>query len=152
MNSGLHSPRPDSRWLKVGLCCLLLPTLLAPCACRPEHCNTPFGPGGTIDVTMPDFAALAGVGGSMSIGGIGSLGVHVTRTTYSDFVAFELACPADHQVRLEADPDWGGVILRCPACSSQFNALDGTPFNGSATPCPLYQYSTAFDGRILTIY
>lgn len=101
---------------------------------------------------MPDFSPLSHVGGAMSVGGIGYQGVHVTRTSYSDFVAFELACPADHEAWLEADPDWGGSILRCPVCSSQFNALDGTPLNGSATPCPLYEYATAFDGRMLSIY
>ena len=121
-------------------------------SCNPDRCNTPFGEGGTIDITMPDFAPLAHVGGSMSVGGIGYQGVHITRTSYSDFVAFELACPADHEARLEADPDWGGSILRCPVCSSQFNALDGTPLSGSATPCPLYEYSTSFDGRMLSVY
>ena len=122
------------------------------CACHTDHCDTPFGLGGSIDVTMPDFAPLSNVGGSMSVGGIGNKGVHVTRISYSDFVAFDLVCPNDHNVRLEADADWGGSILTCPVCSSRFNALDGTPFNGASTPCPLYQYSTSFDGRILSIY
>ena len=132
----------------------LLPiaVLLLFVACNPERCNTPFGAGGTIDLTMPDFAPLAHVGGSMSVGGIGYQGVHITRTSYSDFVAFELACPNDHEARLESDPDWGGSILVCPVCSSKFNALDGTPLNGSSTPCPLYEYSTHFDGRTLEIY
>lgn len=121
-------------------------------ACTPDRCSVPFGEGGTFDVTMPDFSPLSHVGGTMAIGGIGLMGVQVTRTSYSDFVAFELTCPADHEVRLEVDPAWGGSILQCPVCGSRFNALDGTPFNGAATSCPLYQYSTAFDGRMLTIY
>lgn len=137
--------RHAGRW-----CALLLAVCLA--ACGSDRCPTPYGEGGTIDITMPDFAPLAHVGGSMSIGGIGALGVHVTRTAYSEFVAFELACPADHTVRLEADAEWGGVLLKCPVCMSQFNALDGTPLDGAATPCPLFQYSTSFDGRLLSIY
>ena len=128
-------------------------TLLAAltlCACGGDRCDTPFGEGGTIDVNL--YPQLSAVGGSVSVGGIGRHGVHITRTTYSDFVAFELTCPNDHDVRLVADADWGGSILDCPTCSSRFNALDGTPLTGSATPCPLYQYNTAFDGRMLSIY
>lgn len=128
--------------------CLLL--LIS--ACNPDRCKTPFGEGGTIDVTMPDYSPLSHVGGAMSIGGIGRKGVHVTRTSYSEFVAFEMTCPNDHDVRLQADAEWGNSILTCPTCGSRFNALDGMPFDGSATPCPLYQYSTAFDGRVLSIY
>lgn len=122
------------------------------CACHTDRCDTPFGLGGSIDVTMPDFAPLSNVGGSMSVGGMGNKGVHITRISYSEFVAFDLVCPNDHDVRLEADADWGGSILTCPVCSSRYNALDGTPFNGAASPCPLYQYGTSFDGRILSIY
>ncbi len=121
-------------------------------ACNPDRCDTPFGQGGTIDITMPDFAPLSHVGGSMSVGGMGKMGVRITRTSYSDFVAFELACPTDHDACLEVDPEWGGSILRCPVCSSQFNALDGTPFSGAVSPCPLYQYNTVFDGQMLSVY
>ena len=121
-------------------------------SCHPDRCDTPFGLGGTIDVTMPNFAPLMNVGGSMSVGGIGNKGVHITRISYSEFVAFDLVCPNDHDVRLEADADWGGSMLTCPVCSSRFNALDGTPLDGAATPCPLYQYGTSFDGRMLSIF
>jgi len=152
MPNEMRYAAPSGRRSVVGLLCVLCLSLLSFAGCGPDRCRTPFGEGGTVDVTMPDFAPLAHVGGAMSIGGLGSLGVHVTRTSYSDFVAFELACPADHEVRLEADADWGGSILECPVCASRFNALDGTPLSGSATPCPLYQYSTSFDGRWLSIY
>lgn len=130
----------------------LVATLMLLAACSADRCDTPFGTGGTIDITMPDFAPLSTVGGSMSVGGMGNKGVHITRTAYSDFVAFDLVCPNDHDVRLVADDDWGGSILTCPTCSSRFNALDGTPLSGSATACPLYQYNTTFDGRMLTVY
>ena len=105
-----------------------------------------------LDLTMPDFSPLAHVGGSMSVGGMGYQGVRITRTSYSDFVAFELACPTDHDACLVVDPEWGGSILVCPVCSSRFNALDGTPFSGAVSPCPLYQYCTILEGSLLSVY
>ena len=99
-------------------------------ACTGDRCKTPFGEGGTFDVNMPDFAPLANVGGSMMINR-GHKGIMVTRISYSE---------------------WGNSVLVCPVCSSRFNALDGSALDGSATPCPLYQYNTVFDGRKLTIF
>ena len=125
--------------------------LVALVGCKADRCDTPFGEGGTIDITMPEFADLSNVGGAMTINR-GHRGIHITRMSYSDFVAFECSCPNDHDVRLLPDTEWGNSVLSCPVCSSRFNALDGTPLSGSATPCPLYQYNTDFDGRLLTIY
>ena len=104
-----------------------------------------------MDVAMPEFAALQGVGGSLTINR-GHHGIFVRRTGFADFVAFECTCPNDHDERLEADSDWGGAVLQCPVCGSRFETEDGTPLSGSVTPCRLYQYSTAFDGVTLTIY
>lgn len=118
-------------------------------SCGRDKCATPFGEGGSIVVT--EYSELDAVGGSVALNR-GHRGIMVTRTTYSDFVAFEMSCPNDHDVRLETDAEWGNSIMVCPTCGSRFNALDGTPLSGSATPCPLYQYSTTFDGRTLTIY
>lgn len=120
-------------------------------ACGGDRCNTPFGEGGTLDVTMPDFAPLSNVGGSLMINR-GHKGIMITRVSYSEFVAFEGACPNDNDVLMEPDATWSNMVLVCPSCSSRFNALDGSPFDGSVTPCPLYQYSTSFDGRLLSIW
>lgn len=120
-------------------------------SCGGERCQPPFGEGGTLDVTMPDFAPLSNVGGSLMINR-GYRGIMVTRVSYSEFVAFEATCPGGCDVRLEADPSWGNSVLVCPTCSSRFNALDGSALDGSSTPCPLYQYGTAFDGRLLSIF
>ena len=119
--------------------------------CVGDRCNTPFGEGGTLDVTMPDFAPLSNVGGSMMINR-GHKGIMVTRMSYSEFVAFECSCPNDNDVLMEPDDIWGNTVLVCPVCSSRFNAVDGSALNGSVTPCPLYQYSTSFDGRLLSIW
>lgn len=120
-------------------------------ACTGDRCKTPFGEGGTFDVNMPDFAPLANVGGSMMINR-GHKGIMVTRISYSEFVAFEGACPNNTDELLVPDSEWGNSVLVCPVCSSRFNALDGSALDSSATPCPLYQYNTVFDGRNLTIF
>lgn len=133
------------------LCCMALFFLFTLYGCVGDRCNTPFGEGGTLDVTMPDFAPLSNVGGSMMINR-GHKGIMVTRVSYSDFVAFEASCPNDNDVLLDPDATWGNTVLVCNVCSSRFNALDGSVLDGSSTPCPLYQYSTAFDGRLLSIY
>ena len=119
--------------------------------CLPDRCNTPFGEGGSIDITMPDFAALSTVGGSLTINR-GYKGIFVRRTAYDAFVAFDCACPNDHEVRLQPDGDWGGAVLECPTCRSRFETEYGNPLQGSTTGCPLYQYNTHFDGYILSIY
>ena len=121
-------------------------------ACVPDtSCRAPFGEGGTIDLSMPEFSALANPGGSLTINR-GYRGIIITRISFVDFVAFDCACPNDNDERLLPDATWGNTILTCPACHSSFNALDGTPLDGAATPCLLYQYSTHFDGQYLAIY
>lgn len=142
-------------WLTRIRCVALFPlfpfSFLFFVSCGGDRCQPPFGEGGTLDVTMPDFAPLSNVGGSMMINR-GYRGIMVTRVSYSEFVAFECTCPGGCDVRLETDPSWGNMVLNCPVCSSRFNALDGSALDGSTTPCPLYQYSTVFDGHMLSIY
>ena len=122
------------------------------CSCgRENQCVTPFGAGGTLDISMPEFAALQNVGGSMTINR-GHRGIFIRRISYSDFVAFECTCPNDHDECLEADAEWGGAVLQCGVCGSRFETEYGTPLMGSSTPCMLYQYSTSFNGVLLDIY
>ncbi len=141
----------QSRLSRIALLFAINLSLFTLSSCVGDRCQTPFGEGATIDVTMPDFAPLSNVGGSLMINR-GHKGIMVTRISYSEFVAFEASCPGGCDVRLEADPSWGNTVLNCPVCSSRFNALDGSALDGSSTPCPLYQYNTAFDGRLLSIY
>ena len=120
--------------------------------CIPDNrCDTPFGEGATLDLSMPEFSALNHPGGALAINR-GYKGIFVTRISYSSFVAFECACPNDHETRILPDADWGNSILTCPTCGSRFNALDGTPLTGSVTPCPLFEYNTTLDGNMLYIY
>ena len=97
------------------------------------------------------LVGLASVGGHAYLSG-GHRGVVVIRTGLYDFVAFERTCPCDNNSRVELSQDWTG-LLECPTCHSCFDPLNyGYPFDGSATPCPLYQYSTRYDGGLLYIY
>lgn len=120
-------------------------------ACQPDRCNVPFGEGGTIDLSLPEFHALSSVGGAITINR-GHHGIFITRTAVSEFVAFECSCPNGCDVRILPDEEWGNSVLTCPVCSSRFSSLNGTPYDGSATPCPLYEYNTSLDGHLLTIY
>lgn len=135
------------RWLTWLFCVALLSTSCS----RDSVCNTPFGDGGVIDITQPDLAALQNVGGTVTINR-GYKGIFVRRINYGEFVAFECACPHCHEVRLTPDPDWGGAVLMCATCGSKFETEYGTPLDGSATSCMLYEYRTAFDGYTLEIY
>ena len=130
----------------------LISLLFSLSSCSPDNvCNTPFGDGASIAIYQPDFNALMNIGGTVTINR-GYKGIFVRRVSYSDFVAFECACPNDHEVRLEPDPDWGGAVLRCRACGSLYETEYGQPLEGAASGCPLYEYRTHFDGYILEIY
>ena len=118
---------------------------------RDNACQTPFGEGGVLDITQPDFAALQTVGGTVTVNR-GYKGIFVRRVSYSDFVAFECACPNDHEVRLLPLEGWDGGVLECPACKSKYETINGQPLEGAASGCPLYEYSTYFDGYTLEIY
>lgn len=118
-------------------------------SCGGDRCNTPFGEGGTFDINQ--FSELANVGGSVVINR-GYKGILVRRTTYSSFVAFECTCTKDHEVRLQSAEGWDNAIMVCPACGSMFETEYGNPIDGSAAVCPLYEYNTSFDGRLLSIY
>lgn len=118
-------------------------------SCGGDRCDTPFGEGGTFDINQ--FGELSNVGGSVVINR-GHKGILVRRTTYSSFVAFECTCTKDHEVRLQSAEGWDNAIMVCPTCGSMFETEYGNPIDGSAAVCPLYEYNTSFDGRMLSIY
>lgn len=130
---------------------LSLVAALALAGCVPDRCNTPFGEGAIINIREAQYAELMNVGGALAINR-GHRGIVITRVGFSQFVAFELACPADHDVALDSIAGWGYSMLQCPVCASRFYAQTGLPLDGSSTYCPLYEYSTSFDGAMLEIY
>lgn len=142
------------RWWLMPLAVFLQVILLA--ACTSNRCDTPFGMGGQFDLSLPAYSPLANVGAMViyrdSYGlEVGHRGIYVRRVTLNEFIALEITCPNDHDVALAVDPE-NDMLLRCPVCSSAFETIYGNPIEGSATPCPLYQYSTDYDGRMLLIY
>ncbi len=149
---GPSRQRRLARIFRASLFFILPSSCLTFNSCARENiCNTPFGEGAVINIYQPDFNALTNIGGTVTINR-GYKGIFIRRTTLSDFVAFECACPNDNDVRLEPDPDWDGAILRCRACGSLYETEYGQPLEGSVSGCPLYEYNTHFDGYTLEIY
>lgn len=131
---------------------LLLLMLL--CACRHETpCTVSIGPSDfSIDPnTDANYAALFHPGGYVYLTG-GHRGIVVIRTALHEFVAYERTCPCDNDSRVVMSTEWSG-LLECPTCHTLFDAYNfGTPMEGAATPCPLYPYSTLYQGGVLHIY
>ncbi|MBO4586376.1 MAG: hypothetical protein J5677_00980 [Bacteroidales bacterium] len=140
------------RYFLISLSPYLLISLLFISSCsRDNVCDTPFGEGGLVDITQPDFAALQNVGGTVTVNR-GYKGIFVRRISYGEFVAFDCACPHCHEVRLKPMEGWDGGVLECPECHSCYETVNGQPLEGAASGCMLYQYNTHFDGYILEIY
>ncbi len=140
--------------LAISFCVALSASIAT--SCGVDKCDTPFGDGCTIDINR--YSDLSNVGGATVISHddsyfpVGYHGIIVHRTTYSSFVAFECTCTKDHEVRLQSAEGWDNAIMVCPACGSMFETEYGNPIDGSAAVCPLYEYNTSFDGRMLSIY
>ena len=119
--------------------------------CKDQVCNTPIGQGGSIYLYEPQYASLATVGGRVMVSA-GHKGVIIYHASQSVYVAFEATCPKDHESRLESVEGWDWSVVKCPQCGSMFETVYGQPVEGSATGCPLYEYSTVIEGDKLTIY
>lgn len=121
--------------------------------CSRERCNTPIGDAHCqIEPNSPLYNAINNVGGYVYLVG-GHHGLVVIRTSYADFVCYERTCPHCLDIAVEADNEWGGGVMKCPKCGSKFSTYtDGMPLDGSLTQCPLYEYSTSYDGEFLYIY
>lgn len=133
---------------------LLLPLMLFAACGKDNGCTVSIG--ATNFVINPnsagDWAGLNNVGGYAYATG-GHRGVVIVRTGLNDFVAYERTCPEDNTSRVVVSESWGASILECPTCHSRFIVDNfGLPTDDSATPCPLYQYSTTYSGGELYIY
>ena len=128
--------------------------LLAVSGCDKDNgCNVPIGlTNFSIEPNTAYYSGLNNVGGYMYLTG-GHRGVVVVRTAYDHFVAFERTCPLDSTTAVKVSDDWGATLLECPECHSCFIVdADGMPMDGSATTCPLYQYSTTYSAGVLYVY
>ena len=105
----------------------------------------------SIEPNTAYYQGINVVGGYVYLKG-GYRGVVVIRLAYDQFAAYERACPLDGAAVVVTD-DWGAELLECPECHSQFiSRSDGIPMDGSATSCPLYQYSTTYIDGVLYVY
>ncbi len=132
-------------------CLLPLVFLLASCG-KDNHCGVPYGDGAIVDLSLPEMNALNTIGGALTINR-GHKGIYIVHSTLDKYLAFECACPKDHETAVTPIDGWGSSVLQCPVCGSVFSVYaDGSPIEGSATPCSLFQYSVVFDGYYLNIY
>ncbi|GAB5416255.1 MAG: hypothetical protein Crog4KO_11610 [Crocinitomicaceae bacterium] len=107
----------------------------------------------TIDLTLPTYDDLMGVGGYAYVNA-GSRGVIVYRRGVDDFVAFDRHSPADINgtCAQPLTPDDNNFLLLNDTCTgAQFSLFDGSPVSGSEFG--LRQYATSWGGgTILRIY
>lgn len=107
----------------------------------------------TIDINLPSYNALIGVGGWAYVNG-GSRGIIVYRRSIDEFVAFDRHSPADPDALcvepLYPDPD--NFLTLIDSCSTaRYSLYDGSPIQDSEYG--LRQYQTSYAGsNLVRIY
>ena len=107
----------------------------------------------TIDINLPSYNALIGVGGWTYVNA-GSRGVIIYRRGLDEFVAFDRHSPADPEgdcpQPLYPDPD--NFLQLIDSCSgARFSLYDGSPISGSEFGLRMYQ--TVYNGtNLVRIY
>jgi hypothetical protein len=110
--------------------------------------NIPFDR--TIDLNLPSYSDLNGVGGYAYIDNVGSRGVIVYRRAIDEFIALDLHSPEDPEgdCFLPLFPLQDNFLILKDTCSgAQFSLYDGLPYSGSSYQ--LRQYRTTFNGSNL---
>jgi hypothetical protein len=107
----------------------------------------------TIDINLPSYNALVGVGGWAYVNG-GSRGIIVYRRSIDEFIAFDRHSPADPEGICEQPltPHTSNFLQLNDSCSgARFSLYDGSPVSGS--DFGLRQYQTVYGGsNLLRIY
>jgi hypothetical protein len=107
----------------------------------------------TIDLSLPSYTDLNGVGGWAYVSG-GIKGIIVYRRSYDVFVAFERQSPEDpdNTCGTGLTPMADNFLqLDDPCSDAVFSLYDGSPISGSEWG--LRQYQTSWDGsNLLRIY
>ncbi len=107
----------------------------------------------TIDINLPSYNALIGVGSYAFVNG-GSRGIIVYRRNIDEFVAFDRHSPVDLNGTcpepLYPDPD--NFLMLIDSCGpAKFSLFDGSPVEGSEFG--LRQYQTIYNGtNLVRIY
>ena len=107
----------------------------------------------TIDINLPSYSNLSGVGGWAYVNG-GSRGIIVYRRAIDEFVAFDRHSPADASGTcfLPLFPDSENFLQLNDTCNTAtFSLYDGSPIANSQYG--LRQYRTVFNGtNLVRIY
>jgi hypothetical protein len=107
----------------------------------------------TIDLNLPSYFSLAGVGGWAYING-GSRGIIIYRRALDEFIAFDRHSPADVNATCPSPlfPDTDNFLILKDTCNNAtFSLYDGSPISGSQYG--LVQYATSFNGNnLVNIY
>jgi nitrite reductase/ring-hydroxylating ferredoxin subunit len=108
-----------------------------------------------INLNLPTYNSLKGVGGWAYVTGVGSKGVVVYRQSVERFVAFDRQSPAEGGLDCESGlvtDDDNFLILNDPCSNAQFSLYDGSIIGGD-TEWGLRKYQTGFNGGdVLRIY
>jgi hypothetical protein len=106
-----------------------------------------------IDLTLPSYQDLNGVGGWAFVNG-GIKGIVVYRQSYDVFVAWERMSPQDPENSCPTGltPDSTNFLVLNDVCSgAKFSMYDGSPISGSTWG--LRKYQTLWNGsNLLRIY
>jgi len=103
----------------------------------------------TIDLNLPSYFSLAGVGGWAYVNG-GSRGIILYRRALEEFIAFDRHSPADINATCPSPlfPDTDNFLILKDTCNNAtFSLYDGSPISGSQYG--LVQYATTFNGNNL---
>lgn len=101
-----------------------------------------------LNLNLPSYQPLQGVGGYAYVSGAGSKGVIVYRRSSNEFVAFDRHSPADTEGTcpsgLETD-DENFLVLNDPCSDAQFSLYDGSIYSGDVE-WGLRSYTTHYNG------
>ncbi len=107
----------------------------------------------TIDMQLPSYSNLQGVGGWTYLNG-GSRGIIVYRKAIDEFVAFDRHAPSDPEgsCPMALYPDDQNFLQLIDSCNNAvFSLYDGSPVSNSIFG--LRQYATQFNGNnLLRVY
>lgn len=142
--------------MNVSKLLIIVVLLFASVACKKNKThpvpNIPFDI--VIDLTLPTYSDLQGVGGYAYVNNVGSKGVIVYRRGVDDFVAFDRHSPADvdGSCATPLHPDTDNFLQLNDDCNgAKFSLYDGSPIEGS--DFGLRSYPTQWDGNMaLRIY
>lgn len=133
--------------------CFGLLLLSSKCNNQNQH-PVPFVPVDvTIDMQLPSYSNLQGVGGWTYLNG-GSRGIIVYRKAIDEFVAFDRHAPSDPEgsCPIALYPDDQNFLQLIDSCNNAvFSLYDGSPVSNSIFG--LRQYATQFNGNnLLRVY